>query len=124
MFTFLLALVNPLAGLAKSIAQYKIAQANAQTDQERIHAQEMVSTLQARRDVMVAEAGSGYGWINAVMRGLLALGPMIYLNKIYIYDKVLGLGTTDRLDDHLWNVVMAVVGFYFLYEIIARWKRN
>lgn len=123
MLAFLFALINPLAGVAKSIAQYKIAQQSALTDQERIHAQEMVQTLQARRDVMIAEAGSGYGWINALMRGLLAFGPMVYLNKIYIWDKVLGWGSTDRLDDHLWNVVMAVVGFYFLYEITARWKR-
>ena len=123
MIGFLLALINPLAGVARDIAKYKIAQANAQTDQERIHAQEMIGTLEARRDVMAAEAGSGYGWINATMRFLLALGPMVCLNKIYIWDKALGWGSTDRLDDHLWNVIMAVVGFYFLYEITARWKR-
>ena len=123
MLGFLLALVNPLAQVASDIAKYKIAQQTAATDQERIHAQEMVATLQARQAVMVAEAGGPYGWVNALMRFLLALGPMVYLNKIYLWDKVLGWGSTDRLDDHLWNVVMAVIAFYFLYEISARWKR-
>lgn len=120
---WILSLINPLAAIASDIAKYKIAQQNAQTDQERIHAQEMVATLQTRAAVMSAEAAGPYGWINSVMRGLLALGPMVYLNKIFIWDKVLGWGTTDALDSHLWNVVMAVVGFYFLYEITARWKR-
>jgi hypothetical protein len=121
--SFLLALINPISAIAGDIAKYKIAQQNAQTDQERIHAQEMIETLRARRDVMMAEAAGPFGWINALMRGLLAIGPMIYLNKIFIWDKVLGLGSTDALDSNLWNVVMAVIGFYFLYEVTARWKR-
>ena len=111
MWTLLIGLINPIVGIVGKIADAKVELAKAQTDQERIHAQEMVDTLRTRRDVMVAEASGPYAWVNALMRFMLAFGPMVYLNKIYIYDKVFGWGSTDPLDSHLWNVVMAVIGF-------------
>lgn len=125
-FGFLGALINPLAGIVGKIADAKVELAKAQTDQERIHAQERIDALQARRDVMIAEAGGGFGWINATMRGLLALGPTVFLLKVFIWDKVLQSvthGSTDSLDPNLWNVVMVVLGFYFLTNIVATFKR-
>lgn len=128
MIGFLLSLVNPISSIVGKIADAKVAMANAETDKDRIAADERVKTLEARRDVLVAEAGSG---INTFMRGGLAFGPMCYLLKIFLFDKVLGsfLGktrdifTTDPLDENLWKVVVAVVGFYFLYDMAARWRR-
>src|SRR3974390_1521163 len=104
MLGFLFSLINPLSAIAGKIADYKIAQQNAQTDQERIHAQERIDALQARRDVMIAEAGSSYGWINSVIRAMIAIGPATYLLKIFIWDKVLQSithGSTDPLDSTL-----------------------
>jgi Protein of unknown function (DUF3154). len=120
--------LDPITSIVGKLADAKVELAKAETDEKRIAAKERVDTLQMRRDVLVAEAGSG---INAKMRAGLALGPMVYLTKIFLFDKVLGsfLGytkdifTTDPLDDNLWKVVVAVVGFYFLYEIGARFKR-
>jgi hypothetical protein len=120
MWAFLLGLIDPISRITGKIADAKIASAQASTDRERIAAEERVKTLDARRAVMVAEAGSR---INAVMRFAIAFGPMLYLNKIFVWDKVLKLGVTDNLSDDLWKVVASVVGFYFLYEIAARWKR-
>lgn len=119
-------ILNPIASIANKIADAKVELAKAQTDKERVAAQERVETLQARRDVMVAEGGGPYGWINATMRGLLALGPTILLLKIFVYDKAFGQwtnGTTDALDPNLWQVVTIVLGFYFLDNIVARFKR-
>lgn len=125
-FGFVGSIIAPLASIAGKIADAKVEMAKAQTDQERVKAQERVETLQARRDVMVAEAGGPFGWINALMRGLLALGPTVYLLKIFIWDKAFGSvthGNTDALDPNLWQVVMVVLGFYFLDNIVARFKR-
>lgn len=111
-----LALLDPISRIAGKIAEAKVAAANAQTDQEKIAADERVKTLEARRDVLVAE--SGQKW-NGRMRLFIAFGPAFCLNKIFIWDKALGGltgGRTDALDDNLWKVVAAVIGFYFLYE--------
>jgi hypothetical protein len=121
MLTGLLALLpsvfTTLNGITNAIANAQIAKINAVTDQDRIAAQATVDTLTARRDVMVAE--SAHSNINGIMRFFIALGPAVILTKIYIWDKAFGDytgGHTDPLDPNLWNVVMAVVGFYFLYD--------
>lgn len=119
-FATLLKFFDPIARITDKIVDLQLKKADAETEQERIAADERVKTLEARRDVMVAEAGLG---INAWMRTAIAFGPTIYLLKIFIWDKVLKLGTTDNLSDDLWKVVVAVVGFYFLYDIAARFKR-
>lgn len=111
---------DPIAKITDKIVDLKVKQADAKTEQERIASAERVSTLEAKRDVMIAEAGLG---LNAYMRTAIALGPTVYLLKIFIWDKVLKLGATDNLSDDLWKVVVAVVGFYFLYDIAARIKR-
>lgn len=121
MWTALLGLLpgvfSTINGITNAIANAQIAKLNATTDQDRIAAQATVDTLQARRDVMIAESGSSK--LNGLMRFLIAVGPAVYLTKIFIYDKVLQTlthGSTDPLDGNLWAVVTAVVGFYFLYD--------
>jgi hypothetical protein len=111
---------DPIARITDKIVDLQIKKADAKTEQERIAADERVKALESRRDVMVAESGLA---VNAYMRTAIAIGPAIYLLKIFIWDKVLKLGTTDALDSNLWQVVIAVIGFYFLYDIAARWKR-
>jgi hypothetical protein len=116
----ILALLNPIAAVVKELASERVALTNATTEQQRIESQERITALQARRDVLIAESGSRW---NALMRFLLALGPMIYLNKIFIWDKVLQRGSTDSLTADLWHVALTVVGFYFLADIAAIFKR-
>lgn len=118
---FLTSIVAPLASITGKLADAKVALAKASTDQEKIKAQERVDTLQARRDVLVSEGS--FTRANAYMRFALAFGPMVYLNKIFLWDKVAKLGSTDPLDVNLWSVVIAVVSFYFLYDIAARLRR-
>ena len=97
------------------------AKQRAQTDKEKIAADERIKTLEAKRDVLVAEGGSR---LNAVMRAGFGIPPMIYLGKLYLFDKVLGWGTTDPLSPELWNVLWTVVGFYFLDQIAGRVTRR
>lgn len=108
---------SSLNTIAQSIANERIAALNAKTDQERIAAEERINVLQSQRDVLIAE--SAVSKLNIYIRALIAIGPALYLTKIFIWDKVLQQltgGSTDPLDPNLWQVVMVVLGFYFLAE--------
>jgi hypothetical protein len=117
-------------GLTAAISNQKIAVINAATEEERIHAQERVNTLQSRRDVLIAEAGSG-SRINLIMRSCFAVAALIVVIKLYVWDKVIGslVGcsqaahgtcgafTTDTIDDNGWKIITMVMGFYFISEV-------
>jgi hypothetical protein len=122
-FGFIKSLINPLASIAGKIADAKVELARAETDKERIHAKERVDTLEQRRAVMVAESAGSFGWINAAIRAAFALPFVVYNGKLVLWDKVLGLGSTDGLSAELFQIEMACIGFYFLYDITARLKR-
>ena len=118
MWSLLLGLIpglfNTITSITGAISNEKIALINATTEQERIRIQERINVLQSQRDVLVADAA--HSNLDIWIRSGLAIGPMVYLLKIFIWDKVLNYGSTDSLDANLWHVVMAVVGFYFLYS--------
>lgn len=104
-------------GITGAITNERIKMAENQTEAQRIESQERINSLQAKRDVLIAESGSSK--INAYIRASIGLGVSFILNKIFIWDKALGDytgGHTDGLDANLWGVITAVIGFYFLYE--------
>jgi hypothetical protein len=108
-------LFGSINGITSAIANERIAAITAKTDAERIAAQERVNSLTLQRDVLVADAA--HSKLDLYIRSLIALGPASYLIKIFLWDKVLASwtnGTTDRIDANLWNVVMVVLGFYFV----------
>ncbi len=60
-------------------------------------AKEIAAEIEARKQasaVIIAEQGR---WYTAVIRPLLALPIIIYLWKVIVWDKVLGLGSTDPI---------------------------
>jgi hypothetical protein len=120
MLSILLSLINPLSTIASKIVEARIATANATTDREKIAAEERVKTLEQRRAVLVAESGSR---TNQFIRAGFALPFVIYNSKLVVWDKVLGLGTTDGLSPELFQIELACIGFYFLYDIVARLRR-
>lgn len=100
--------------IVSRIAAAYEARQNATTDRERIAADERIKGLEARRDVMIAE---GRSWINSLMRAFIAIGPAVYLFKIFVIDKVLcSTCSTDPLTPELWQVISWVLAFYFLTE--------
>ena len=125
---FITGLAGPIRDIAGKIADLKIAQVQASTDQEKAKINGEIEEARNRQLVLTAEAGSR---INAIIRGAIAFGPMIYLTKIFMWDKVIGsyvgytenMFQTDPLDDNLWKVVVAVIAFYFVYDIAARFRR-
>ena len=91
--------------------------------------QAIAAEIAARKSadaVIIAEQGR---WYTAVIRPLLAIPVIIFMWKVIVWDKVLGLGTTDALagDVAAWSgaVVTTYVGGRSL-EKIARtiWGRT
>lgn len=135
----LLSLIGGLPGLisgffgtinsiTSAIANEKLAQIGATTERERIASGERISQLQQQRDVLIADAAHG-SW-DIWVRTIIAAGPASVLLKLFLWDKVVGSLSgcageagraaacawfmTDPLDINLWNVIMVVLGFYFL----------
>jgi hypothetical protein len=127
---FFTGMFGTINGVTKALGDAKIAAINAGTEQEKIHANERVSMLQARRDVLIAEAGSG-SRINLIIRSGFALVVLIVFIKLYLWDKVIGslagcsqapagtcgIFTTDPFDENWWKIASVVLGFYFVSEI-------
>lgn len=117
MIGFLLGLINPLAGIARDLAAAQVQKSNAQTEQQRIAADERISTLNARRDVILAaQADPMERWV----RIGFALPFILYIWKLVIWDKLLQYGATDALSADLWNILYIVLGGYFVDTVVRR----
>jgi hypothetical protein len=113
-----------LGGIAAELGDAYEARLKATTDRDKLVADQRIAQIQARAEVQKAEAAGSP--INAIMRAVIASSAAIFLFKVLVWDKALGQwthGTTDALDPNLWNVIMVVLGFYFLYETVDRLRR-
>ena len=116
-FSLLPGLFTTVNGITSAISNERLKLIQATTDQQKIASEERISSLQAKRDVMIAESSSSK--LNAIIRACIGGSVAFLLAKLYIFDKALGqwtMGHTDALDPNLWNVITATIGFYFLYE--------
>lgn len=64
----------------------------------------------AQTQVLIAEQGN---WITRSVRPLWALPFILFTWKIIVWDKLLGWGVTDPLDEKMWSVFMIMVAAYF-----------
>lgn len=115
--------------ITNAISNEKINARNATTEDERTHANERVKSLEARRDLMIAEAPTSR--TNLIVRAVAASPAIAVIWKLMLWDKVMGslvgcsqapfgtckIFTTDQLDDNQWKIISIVYGFYFLYEL-------
>src|SRR5215467_9237545 len=106
------------------IEAYK-AKLDAENSQDRtaadLAAKAIAAEIEARKSadaLIIAEQGR---WYTAIIRPLLALPVIIYLWKVIVWDKVLGLGTTDPIlgDVAVWSgmIVTTYVGGRSLEKI-------
>jgi len=84
-------------------------------------AKAIAAEIEARKSadaLIMAEQGR---WYTAIIRPLLALPVVVFMWKVIVWDKVLGLGTTDALtgDVALWSgaIVTTYVGGRSLEKI-------
>ena len=119
------AFTDPITKITETIADARVQLEKAKNDKERLAGEERVKTLEAKRDVLIAEAQSGIK-LNALVRSLMAIPVVILLWKLIVFDKVFGhwLGwRTDPLSEDLWWIVVIIIGFYFVDSMTARLKR-
>lgn len=107
--------------ISNDIAQVKIEALKSESDEKKIQAQEETKTLEARRDVLIAEAPGSR--VNQLVRVLLSIPAIVLLWKIVIFDRVLGLGFTHKLSTEEWTYVWMVCGFYLLARTIQVARR-
>jgi hypothetical protein len=107
-------LSNTINGITNAISNERVAAINARTDEEKVASDERIKSLEAKRDVLIAEVGHS-NW-DLIIRVIMSVGPAFYLSKILIFDAALHLGSTDKVAPEIWNYITAVVGFYFLYS--------
>jgi hypothetical protein len=110
MFGWLLSLLNPLGAITRQLADAYAAKSNAQTEQQRIAADERIAAMQAQRDVVIASAGDNW-WSPRVIMGWCVA---IYIFKIIVWDTVLALGVTPNPGSQVTSIVLTVIGFYFV----------
>ena len=88
---------------------------------------EIEAEIEARKQasaLIIAEQGR---WYTAIIRPLLALPVIIYFWKVIVWDKVLGLGTTDPLTGMIadWTgmIITAYVGGRSIEKVARIFKR-
>lgn len=133
-------LAGPISNAVASITNLKQAQVVAQSDKDRQLINQQIQEAEARKAVLIAEAGNRVaGALNASMRFSIASFAAILLGKLLVWDKVIGsfahcagrngnlpgceTFTTDALDTNQWWVITAVIGFYFLYDMMSKSRR-
>lgn len=129
MWNWLLSLIGgPVVNGLISAYKAKLAAANTQ---DRIAAdlaaKEIEAEIEARRQataILIAEQGR---WYTAIIRPLLAFPIIIYLWKVIVWDKVLGLGTTDPITgmvaDWAGIIVTAYVGGRSIEKVARIFRR-
>jgi hypothetical protein len=92
-----------------------------------IAAKEIESEIEARRQtsaIIMAEQGR---WYTAIIRPLLAAPVIIYFWKVIVWDKVLGLGSTDPITgmvaDWTGMIITAYVGGRSIEKVARIFRR-
>lgn len=131
--TFLTGLGGTATSISKDIRDVQIKKEQAKSDKDLKEIDAELSALHARKDVLVAEAGSR---LNAIMRAAIAIGPALYVFKYFFVDKFLGslflcsstagqelrcqIFRTDGLNTEMAAVLTAVLAFYFLASTFGK----
>jgi len=107
-------LTSPILTWLKDLYVARLAAANAQDKLAvELAVKEIEAEITARKDanaLIIAEQGR---WWTAIIRPLAALPVVIYIWKVIVYDKVLGMGTTDPITGEVATWAGVIVTTYF-----------
>ena len=99
----LIRFLNPFGGIVDRLADAYEARENAKNDRERIKADLIIEQLQSRQAVLIAEQSH---WATRWIRPAIAFPVALYVNKLIIWDTILGWGVTQNPGDFVnWIVV-------------------
>jgi hypothetical protein len=113
----LLDFLNPLNAITDGIVKWQLAKEQAKTDEGRIRAEVEIKTLETRRDLQVAAAQYDKWWSPRTLIGWIIV---IFLGRVFIWDNVLGLGTTGYPGSLVLDTTGIVVAFFFASETIIK----
>lgn len=122
MFPTILSLVlGALPTVISQIAKAKVDLANAETEQEKIAANERIKALEARRDVLLKETDTPW---NNIARFLFVAPVAAYWSWTIVWDKLVCSNcSTDPLAAWQMNIIYVILGYYFLTDLTKLWKR-
>lgn len=122
MWKFLVGLLTgPLTAISNDLKEAYQSKLNAKNDAERIAADERITLLEARKSIILAaQSDPAERWL----RIGLAVPVVLYVNKLFIWDKLLGWGVTDNLSPELWQFFWIIVGGFFIDASIKRITRG
>ena len=115
MWTFLLNLIGGpiITGIIDGYKAKLAAQNTADAQAADLARQEIMGEI-VQRQTEASIIRQEQGWrVTAMIRPLFALPFIVFTLKVVVWDKVLGWGVTDALDQRMWDVFMLVVGAYF-----------
>jgi len=110
-----------LSAIGDQLNRAYAAKLAATTSEATLAAEKEIALLAAKREVLLAEVGAG--GLRSWIRPLFALPFVIYIWKLVVWDKVLGYGSTDSLSPDLANIMMLIIGAYFLDRTVKAWTR-
>lgn len=108
------------SGLATELRLARKDVLDAKNDRERLKAEERMYRVEARVAAQTSGAGT---WSAKSVRAAFAAPYILYNGKLIIWDKMLGLGTTDPLSFYLEGVGWTIIGFYFLDNTLRQIRR-
>jgi len=105
----------------KAKADAEVRLADARTEQEKIDAERDIKMYQGRIDVIENAQKDPY---ERFVRIGFASPFVIYVWKLVVWDKTLGLGATDPLSEDLMTLMWIVVAGYFADGIVKKVMRK
>jgi hypothetical protein len=110
---------DTVKSISGDIARVKLSAQQAQTDKARFEAEEETKTLQARRDVLIAEAPGSR--MNQLLRVALSIPAVVIIWSVTI-DWLLGLKSQPPTFE-MWTYFWTVCGFYLMNRLVQVAKR-
>jgi hypothetical protein len=99
-----------LAAIGKTLVDLYSKKQDTLTNADRLLADVTAKEIDANAKLLVAEQGN---WMTRWVRPAWAAPFVLFTWKIVVYDKMMGLGSTDALDPNMWNLMMVIGGAYF-----------
>lgn len=108
-----------LAAIGKQLNLAYKSKLDAKNAEDRIAADVTITTLEAQRDVLIAEQKHR---ITRLIRPLAAAPFIIFVWKVVVWDTVLGLGVTPPLSTQMGYLMMVIFGAYFAFRPFEKRK--
>ncbi len=121
MLPILSLVLGALPAVISQLSKARVDLANAETQQEKIAANERIKALEARRDVLIKEQDSPW---NSIARFLFVAPIAAYWFWTIVWDKLVCTNcSTDPLADWQMNILYGILGYYFLMDLTRLIKR-